>query len=299
MHVNSARPPALVQFASRSASQALGNLRAAIPIDLFRLAHNRRVLTVEFRPLLADGCMFVRGDGFVVQICDKKTGVIHVGGTRLARRLTVKQRFTLAHEIAHTLAYDLTSTPPQLNPATVKAIDDSGGRGQGQSLEGFCQIAAGFILVPPGSFRQEGFLGPLGRVDSLDALRRLAQRFDVSPEALIHRIDNPSRDEVAHEDLKDPDFALAMVQLRRGRELVIARTCGSTFNGLLRQPKLYTSIATWIENTPILKRCKLLDVEEGEWTRPTTVGTLRIWKRRFIATPATYFLEMKHIRASA
>jgi len=289
------RPLALVQLASRLASQALRGLRLTIPIDLFRLAQSRHIHTIELRPLLADGCMFVHEGGFKVQICDKNAEVLQPGRMLVTRAFTVKQRFTLAHEIAHTLVYEIAISPPGIKRAILNLIEETDGGSREQNLESFCQIAAGFLLVPPRSLRHERALGPWGRVDSLEHLRGLSRRFYVSPEVMIHSVADHGRDEVTDEDVKDPDFALMMVRQYGGRESIVAWMCGSTFNGLLRQPRLYTKVSTWVEKNSILRKCNLLlDVEEGEWTRPTTTGSLRIRKREYKRTPRSYFLELKH-----
>ena len=295
MRPNAARPFALIQFALRCVGQAFGDLRTNSAVDLFALAQSRRVLLVEFRPLLAEGSLFIKEDGFTVQINSKEAEVIRLNGEPVTRKLTAKQRFTFAHEIAHTLPYDTTVAPPRIKPEVLKTIEDSGGRGLKDSLESFCQIAAGFILVPQRGLRHDDVLGPWGKVDSLDLIRRMARRFEVSPEVMIHRVANAGDEEA----LKDPDFSLVMVTKIGRWEQVRACIYSATLTGLFKQPRLYTRVATWVQATPILKRCNLLGVEEGKWTTPTTTGTLRITKKRYPRNPASYFLELKHTPESA
>jgi hypothetical protein len=132
MRNNSARPNALVQFAARLVQRAFGELCTPDAVNLFRLAQSRRIHTLELRPLLADGCVFVQDDGFTVQLYDKKTEVLRLHDQLASRRLTVKQRFTFAHEIAHTLAYDSSIVPPRIRPEVLRSIEGTGARTRGK-----------------------------------------------------------------------------------------------------------------------------------------------------------------------
>jgi hypothetical protein len=130
----------------------------------------------------------------------------------------------------------------------------------------------------------------VGKVDSLDHVRRLALRFEVSPEMMIHRIADVGGADV----LNAPYFTLLMVATVRGIEQIRACIYSGSLSGLVRKPRLYTRIATWIDNTPILASCKILDVTHGEWTKRTTTGLLRVRKIRHASNPSSYFLELKH-----
>jgi hypothetical protein len=149
MPVRGARTRALVEFAERRVSLAFGvRLLSEAPVDLFRLAATRRIHSVEFRPLLADGCLIATADGCCVQINARERAVVDVGAVRESRTLSAKQRFTLAHEIAHTLTYDIEHTPPNERREVIEVIDlidAAGGRAGSQNVEDFCQIVGGKI----------------------------------------------------------------------------------------------------------------------------------------------------------
>src|SRR5689334_998201 len=133
-----ARPLAQVELAQRyveqpSLARALGTHGA---VDLARVAQARSVHTIELRPLLAEGCLIPDARGFTVQVNHSERAKIYPATTTLKdRELTTRQRFTIAHEIAHTLVYDLSCTPPREHPGTLQTILDTGGREPTKSLE--------------------------------------------------------------------------------------------------------------------------------------------------------------------
>jgi hypothetical protein len=61
------------------------------------------------------------------------------------------------------LPYDTTVVPPMAKTNALRAIEAAGERSRAESLESFCQIAAGFILVPRRSLRQVDTLGEWAR----------------------------------------------------------------------------------------------------------------------------------------
>ena len=92
-----------------------------LPSDLARIAELQSVRKIEFRPLLVDGGLAVIHDGFHVFVSCEPNEAEHLNhlfgqdgtGRTLPKTLVKQARFTIAHEIAHTLLYDLKTTPPR------------------------------------------------------------------------------------------------------------------------------------------------------------------------------------------
>lgn len=289
-----ARPRALIELAERLVSKEFDpGLLTGSDVDLFRLARARGIHTVEFRPLLADGCLIVDERGFSVQINDPQNSLVSVGFPDETRRLTVKQRFTFAHEIAHTLPYDVTHRPPRPKEPIIRTITEAGKRESDQSLESFCQLVAGLILVPKGAPRRPELLGRLGSVDSLDMALKLASTLRVSPEVMIHRVSSSSLDEGLATDY----FALVMVRKVGGEDLIVASIYSPTLKGFADRPRLYSRVATWVRRTKLLRDWGVLKHAEGEWRKRTSEGTLRVIKKSYRGHKDAYFLELKYVFA--
>src|SRR6266404_2692991 len=88
----------------------------SLPISLKQIASARRVKNVIFRPLLVDGCLTVVNDGFKIYIRCKKEHSDEMQARFDSERelgpLPQRIRFTLAHEIAHTLFYRINEGRP-------------------------------------------------------------------------------------------------------------------------------------------------------------------------------------------
>jgi hypothetical protein len=179
----------------RSAVQLAERLVTAtahsLPVDLKRIAAHRAVQRIEFAPLLTDGGLAVRSDGFVIYVrCDigqdaDLTARLAEDGTgsTLPETILRRARFTIAHEIAHTLFYDLRSRPPR--PKT--KVDDGAST---TKLELACNQIAGLLVIPEGlmqrTFSGFEFVRP-------EEFRTLANTAMVSSEAVVHRFEHLRR----------------------------------------------------------------------------------------------------------
>lgn len=162
---------------------ATATAAGALPVRLPEIARARKVREVVFRPLLVDGCLGVRGDGFVIFVgCEKRNSSdlnkAWSFGHPADRSLSARIRFTIAHEIAHTFFFDVEASPPRptldlKNPRTVS------------SLEQTCNQLAARILLPEPLFQKS-----VHETDVLDpvALRQLANKSGVSPHVLTVRL---------------------------------------------------------------------------------------------------------------
>ena len=158
---------------------ALQSGEGRLPIRLFEIASLRKVRDVIFRPLLLDGCLGVRSDGFVIFVlADKRRTDELKKAWRGGGTLPPRTRFTIAHEIAHTFFYDIETYRPRTDidltvPQTMN------------SLEIACNEVAAHMLLP-----DQLLLNELPKLNVLDpaALRRFARRAGVSTSMLTVRL---------------------------------------------------------------------------------------------------------------
>jgi Zn-dependent peptidase ImmA (M78 family) len=132
--------------------------------DLRQLAALRGAVRVTEDPLLrSQGLSYRSAEGAVIKLS--------------ATLPEPRKRFTLAHEIGHLyFQRDDQHDPAHRAPAP---------QGPTRTEEGWCQNFAGDLLMPPAWLRVE-----LEDVDdpSIERLQALAQRYEVSIEALVHQL---------------------------------------------------------------------------------------------------------------
>lgn len=156
------------------------------PVSLAPAAHRCAIREVVFRPLLVDGALAERQDGFVMYVCADRS---HSGDLLRrfqdpsdgGRSFSVQMRFTIAHEIAHTFFYELRGNKP-----TPRVVGNHYRRLL--SLERECNRGGATLLLPTSLLKLE-LDRPELDVYCPSSLRRIALRFRVSVETLIHRLD--------------------------------------------------------------------------------------------------------------
>jgi len=157
----------------------------AAPIPLAPIASVCRVQRVVFRPMLGSGATVPTDTGFTMYVNCKSEDVNDWDArfndqSDQGRFLPNRARFTVAHEIAHTLFYDWSaSVGTSLVPIRHhKALN---------SLERTCNRVAGSLLLPEHLLWQE--ISEL-RTFEADQLVGVARKFRVSLETLILRLDS-------------------------------------------------------------------------------------------------------------
>jgi Zn-dependent peptidase ImmA (M78 family) len=162
-------------------SAALGGL----PVILRNLAERKRVTAVEFKQLLVDAVLFSHASGFKIALNagarDPENLLAEYQNEKKDSTMPVRYRFSLAHELAHTLFYDLSSSPPKL----AKQFKAGGGKTALDNLEKYCNDLAGHILLPTPLFRNAILSIPKF---TPRALLTLAQTAGISLEVLIRRL---------------------------------------------------------------------------------------------------------------
>ena len=178
----------------------------SFPIDLNRIAAHRAVRRIEFAPLLTDGGLAVRKDGFIIYVrCDFGKGANLTAlfardgtGRTLPETIRRRARFTIAHEIAHTFGYDQRRLPPA-------ALFDVKTPTSVRSLEFICNRIAGTLLLPEWwltrQFSSGDWLEPTrlstlatNAVVSRETLTRQLRRISsaIHPEGIITCVENQS-----------------------------------------------------------------------------------------------------------
>jgi hypothetical protein len=160
----------------------------ALPVSLKAVAQRRRVTSVEFAPLLVRAMLTTHAKGFRIFVKSEDEDE----GARLQRlyedegdgsALPLKFRFSLAHELAHTLFYDLGAE----RPVEIREFRAGGGKTVLQNLERYCNKIAARLLLPTEplsqAIRNLQFLHPKDLVT-------LANRAGASPEVLVIRLND-------------------------------------------------------------------------------------------------------------
>ena len=221
----------------------------APPVDLFNLARMQRVIAVDFRPMLLTGGLSFRSSGFVIYVQDlgcSKPHEVAIGELiEDPPNMNARQRFTMAHELAHTLLFD-TSEPPQPRADSPK----------GKKLEALCQRAAGRILMPQKLIEDE-----VAKYQKLDAhnISDLAEIFDVSVEAVLKRCNELT-------DVRDSERAvLYLRKSSSGRDEIVAFFCSRWFRERTGCHRNSMSLTNWLSGF----------VDENFWHDPKATRTFK------------------------
>ena len=217
------------------------------PVNLFNLARIQRVMAVDFRPMLPTGGLSFRSPGFVIYLQDlrlsKPNEVAVSDPIEDSPKMTRRQRFTMAHELAHTLLFD-TSEPPQPREGYPK----------GAKLEALCHRAARRILMPPRLVTAE--VAKRAKLYARDILD-LARLFDVSVEVALWRCDELT-------DVRDSDRAVIYLgKSSSGTYQIASFFCSRWFRERMGCPKISMSPAEWLSRF----------VDENFWSDPKATRT--------------------------
>jgi hypothetical protein len=158
-----------------------------LPVCLRDVAALRRVKQVVFCPMLQEGLTALEKDGFTIYIrCD--ASMVHDWNRRWrdpsdgGRTLPTRTRFSVAHEIGHTLFFDI-------GQERIKVLRGASGPKVKASLESLCNLAASRILLPEGILlAAAGNGGTECRLLDPAELVRLRRQAAISPRALVLRI---------------------------------------------------------------------------------------------------------------
>jgi hypothetical protein len=211
----------------------------SFPVNLGRIAESRSIHRIEFKPLLTEGGLAVQNDGFIIYVkCnpgdgdDFTTRFVEDGtGSTLPENVVHRARFTIAHEIAHTLFYDTGSLPPRLKVR----LDD---RASTRSLELACNEIAGSLLLPEPllrrDFSNEEFVLP-------EALRRLADTAMVSCQTVVRRFQQLRK-------FSHPEAILASIARQDTDWIITALSRHYSLRGVFAAAKVGSSVKMMVDD---------------------------------------------------
>jgi hypothetical protein len=199
--------------------------------------------------------------GFEVYLRDTNERDLSLSAPEPTDLLTVRQRFTLAHEIAHTFFFRLSESAPVPVKHTPSGID----------LERFCDRGAGKILVPA-----DQLSAALETYDSIDTATviAIARRFRVSVAVTLERLAqarpaNPMERCVILAQRNRPDAEIRTVYFGVGLLKAVPR------------PRPFTSLSSWLKDFP----CEAVSRRgAGRWVLPRPWGRLELSTRELTAT---------------
>jgi hypothetical protein len=209
--------------------------RDALPVDLFAVARRRHVIRAGFRLMVQRGVLVPVSGGFELFLRDLEPRDLEIEAAEPQGALSPRQRFTFAHELAHTHFYKTSDGVPTVRKLGLIPPE----------LEEICDGAAGRILVPTNLLRREinqELLGNCERID-VDFIRAMAARFGASHEVMINRLRGVESGNV---------FARCILLVRREHGGAQIRACymGLTLLSILPTPKNYDSVVTWLPELP-------------------------------------------------
>jgi hypothetical protein len=176
-----------------------------------------------------DGHISVDGDGFRIELNSRSTHDVKLGLERLPA-LDQRQRFTLAHEIIHTLL-------PMRMQTELRRGET---RPKGRSLEALCQFGAGLLVVPEYALRSA--VDRRVSVGSGAQVAALAEKFEASPEVMLRRLAN-------HDNLIDADSAVIFFEPRATEvngSVILAGIRGQSLVPYLSRPTPYSDLLAWL-----------------------------------------------------
>lgn len=240
-----------------------GSLRP--PIDPLKLLDLCNVLSVEDRPMVPEGVLVPVRGGFKMYL---QSNFLRQRGGDLRRR------FTIAHELAHTLYYNVTDGLPKPIASAPR----------GSALEKMCHRLAGQILIPDRLLKES--VKNIGLIASAEAIFDLAQLFHVSVEATVRRLHEVER-------VTDYNFAAVLVDARAdGAHSIQAACYGAPLLACrVHPPKRGMSFDAWV--APLIPLTG--GPREARWS--TTVGSTVVTARRVERSSRSYILDLRLGRA--
>jgi hypothetical protein len=255
-----------IKYKVQELSAAAGNV---LPSNLIAIAKIQKVKAIELRPMLfPEGGLRIEEGGFSIFIRTKLQRSFNVDNDPDIACLSSRERFTLAHEIAHTLFFNVLPTRPLANKTP-------------RELEQICNKVAGHFLIPERLLIEH--FDPLNNV-SIEKIIHLAGLFKASVEVLIRRIGEVSK-------VRPTDYGLALARKIDNKDAkILAVYFNESLLTKIERPKgNYSLISEW----PSLSRF----LTDEFWNRPSweriiqnSSGTLRIRKKSH--SHGRYFIEL-------
>lgn len=220
-------------YVEERASDLLRRARCAQTPELVSLSLAQQVKAVVLRDQFSDGSLEAVSGGFRIYLKSATAGQIALDASE--PQLPVRMRFTWAHELAHTMFYELPVGPDAAGALPLAKRP----KPRKDRLEALCQYGAAAILVPLSLlWERYGKLTTL--VPTVD-LFSLGRELKVSVEAIVRRLDGI-------EIYSPPESAQLLVERsdERPEWSIIACRCGSWVSATLGRPPRYSPLREWL-----------------------------------------------------
>jgi hypothetical protein len=216
------------------------------PIDLYSVARLKHITHLGFRLMVPRGLLLPVEGGFKVYIRDtRQKRDIDISKEDVREPvgfLSPRQRFSLAHEIAHTLFYKMSESVPA--PDGILPITPD--------LEQICDRTAANILIPTHLLKKE--ITDSAKIDAM-FIQSIATKFRTSVAVAMSRL--------AIVESSNP-FERCVLLVRRidGDAEIRASYFGVGLLPTLPRPNIYTRITEWLTEFP---RREIDNHERSEW----------------------------------
>lgn len=207
----------------------------AMPVDLFAVARRRQVVRAGFRLMVQRGVLVPVSGGFELFLRDLEPRDLDIEAEEPQGALSPRQRFTFAHELAHTHFYKASDRVPTARKVEIIPPE----------IEKICDGAAGRILVPTNLLKREinqELSGNCERIDA-DFVRAMAARFRASHDVMINRLNALDSGNVSAR-------CILLVRREHGESQIRACYMGVTLLSILPTPKKYDSVVNWLPELP-------------------------------------------------
>ena len=199
------------------------------PVDLHAVADQRRIKHLGLRFMIPRGILPVKA-GFEVYLRDPIRKDIDISEPESEGLLAPHQRFSLAHEIAHTFFYKFSDSVPVPDGTVSNELE----------LEKTCDVTAGRILMPTDLLKRE-----IQDYEKIDAafIRSVASKFRTSLTVAIERL-------CAVEPSNLFERCVVLVRRLRGDAEILASYFGVGLLRTLPRPRKYTRVTDWVADFP-------------------------------------------------
>lgn len=220
-----------------------------LPVDLHEIAAVGGVLSIEDREMVPEAAVAPVPGGFHIYLQSNFANL---------PRMRTRRRFSLAHEIAHTLFYDLRDGAVIPVPKAPR----------GAKLEDACHHGARLLLIPQRCLALElrRLKRPIGALDVVE----LARKFDVSTEAMLRRLNGIGV-------FKSADIAMVLVHCSNKQSASIEfAICPPWLQSLLPVPARGRPLLSWLRGVHGEPRTGADAIFERGLDRKTIFGNMKV-----------------------
>jgi hypothetical protein len=224
--------------------------------------------TLGLRFMIPRGVLLPVEGGFEVYLRDSCRKDMDISEPETESGLSPRQRFSLAHEIAHTFFYKLSDSTPAPEEVTNEL-----------ELEKTCDRTAGHILIPTNLLKRE--VGDYQRIDA-SLVRSIAHKFRTSLTVAMERL-------TTVEPSNPIERCILLVRRLNGDGQIRAMYFGVGLLPTLPQPRRYTRLTEWMSDFPL----HLIDGERDSDWRTSRMGRVLKFERTELESGSDFLLQVQ------